>query len=266
MSDSNKPVRRRRIAGERPAAAPVAKPVVRKTPTKRSKPEAAPAAPVAKAAKVAKAPVPPKVAAPPKVRTAAKPPPVEDRPAAADAAVETVAATATPARPSRRDLLPLAVLALFAAASIIFGSIYLVDGIKDSGGKDDVVGAQTQATAAAGSAAETIFSFSYDKLDDHLATSTALMTPKFAEDFKKIAPALTDLAPQRKIVVKAAVSEAAVLPCGNSCSADKADVLVFLDQARLIGDSTTPTVFANRIKVSMVRDGGTWLVSDIRAI
>lgn len=265
MSDSNKPVRRRRIAGESPAAAPVAAPVVRKTPAKRSKPKAPKVPPAAPAPTASTTPtaskkpvVKPSVASPPKVRTAAKPPPVDDQ--------TPVPEVVAPARSRRRDLLPIAVLALFAAAAMVIGSIVLVTGIKDSGSKGDIAAAQTQASAAAGTAAETIFSFSYDKLDDHLSASQALMTPKFAEDFKKIAPALTELAPQRKIVVKAAVSEAAALPCGNDCSADKADVLVFIDQARLIGDTKTPTVFANRVKVSMVRSGGTWLVSDIRAI
>lgn len=237
--------------------APVAKPVVRKTPTKRT-----PKAPKAQPAKTAptskEATSRPTVATSPKVRPVAKPPTVEDRPPSR--------AVVAPTRSRRRDILPILVLALFAAASMAIGSIVLVNGLKDSGNNGDVATARTQASAAAGSAAETIFSFRYDKLDDHLSASQALMTPKFAKDFKKLAPALTELAPQRKIVVKAAVSDAAALPCGSNCATDKAEVLVFLDQARLIGDSKTPTVFANRIKVSMVRSGGDWLVSDIRAL
>ncbi|MFI5426498.1 hypothetical protein [Aeromicrobium sp. UC242_57] len=161
--------------------------------------------------------------------------------------------------------MPLAALALTAVVSLVVGSYFLVTGIsgKDGG---DLAKAQSQAAAAAGSASETIFSFQYDKLDDHLATSKALMTPAFAKEFESIAPALTELAPQRKIVVQGVAREAAALPCGSDCSADKVDVLVFLDQARLVGDSKTPTVFANRVKVSMVRSGGDWLVSDIRAL
>ena len=242
MSDDNKPVRRRRIAGEKPVAAPVPKPVVRKTPIKRGTPKAPAATPAP---------------ATPKVSTAVRPTPVT---------VETPVASQPTPRRSRRDLLPVVVLALFAAASIAVGAFLLIDGLKESGGKGDVETAHTRAASAAGSAAETIFSFRYDKLDDHLTTSKALMTPKFAKDFDKIAPALTELAPQRKIVVEAVAREAAALPCGSGCSADKADVLVFLDQGRLVGESKTPTVFANRVKVSMVRSGDDWLVADIRAL
>ena len=43
-------------------------------------------------------------------------------------------------------------------------------------------------------------------------------------------------------------------------------VLVFLDQARLVGSSKEPTVFANRIAVSMVKTDDGWLVNNIRAL
>ena len=76
----------------------------------------------------------------------------------------------------------------------------------------------------------------------------------------------TELAPQRKIVVQAAAREAAALPCGDECSTSKAEVLVFVDQARLVGDATQPTVFANRIKVSMVKGSDGWRVANIRAL
>lgn len=258
MNDAKKPVSRRRIAGERPAAAPVTKPVVRKPSAKRApaaKVTVPPAAPAQSA---------PKIATPPKVRTATKPAPellVPEPSAASDSPVATASSR------SRRDMAPGVLLALLAIVSMVVGTVMLVNGVKDSGGSgDDVATAQSQASAAAASAAESIFSFRYDQLDEHLTTSKALMTPAFAKDFEKIAPALTELAPQRKIVVKAMSSEAAALPCGDDCTANKAEVLVFLDQARLVGDATTPTVFANRVKVSMVRSGGTWLVSDIRAL
>lgn len=242
MSDVRKPVNRRRIAGERPSLAPA-------VPTK-AKRSATVAAPVA-----------------PKVRTATK---TADR-------VRTPAPTPAPViekddadarRASRRDRMPVVVLALVAVVSVIAGAALLVTGVSDrfGSGGTKIDAAQTQASAAAGSAAETIFSFRYDALDDHLTTSQALMTPAFAKDFEKIAPALTELAPQRKIVVQAAARNSAAMPCGDDCSASKVDVLVFLDQARLVGESTTPTVFANRVKVTMVRSDGNWRVSDIRAL
>lgn len=167
-----------------------------------------------------------------------------------------------------RPVAAAVVLAVVAVVSMVVGAVVLVAGISErfGSGNGKIDSAQTKASAAAGSAAETIFSFRYDALDDHLSTSQTLMTPAFARDFEKIAPALTELAPQRKIVVQAAARNSAALPCGDDCRATKVDVLVFLDQARLTGGSTTPTVFANRVKVTMVRSDGNWLVSDIRAL
>jgi Mce-associated membrane protein len=55
------------------------------------------------------------------------------------------------------------------------------------------------------------------------------------------------------------------MPCGDDCSADAADVLVFIDQARLADGEEQPTVFGNRISLSMQRVDGQWLVDDISA-
>jgi Mce-associated membrane protein len=261
VSDSNRAPRRRRIAGEPGPAAPAAKqapvrrpplrkPVVAKAPGKDAPVQAGPVrqAPV-------KQPSGPRSAAPAAVPT--RTPTVR----------EAREPRAPGSRPTRRDLLWLVPATLVAIAALVVGVLLVVHppgGGSSSGGSLD--SSRRQASASAASAAETIFSFRYDQLDDHLATSKALMTPEFSGEFDKIAPALTELAPQRKIVVQAVARESAAMPCGSSCSATKADVLVFVDQARLVGDSKQPTVFANRIKVSMVKGDDGWLVDDIRAL
>jgi hypothetical protein len=155
--------------------------------------------------------------------------------------------------------------ALIAVIALVAGSWFAIDQISNRG-NDDVTASNEQAASAAGTAAQTIFSFTYDKLPEHLKNSKALMTKKFAKQFDKIAPALTELAPQRKIQVEAVARDAGAIQCGDNCSTKKADILVFVDQARLIGNSKEPTVFGNRITVSMVKQGGTWLVADIRAL
>ena len=105
----------------------------------------------------------------------------------------------------------------------------------------------------------------YDKLPEHLSASKALMTKSFAKDFED-EPALTELTQKRKIQRQAVAREAAALPCGDECSPDKVGVLVFFDQARLLGTSKEPTVFANRSAVSMVKTDDGWLVNNIRAL
>ncbi|MEJ7634512.1 hypothetical protein [Aeromicrobium sp.] len=330
MSDSNGPVRRRRIAGEsKPAApakkAPAKRPAVKKAPVKKSGAKQAPTeqAPVTKAgARQTRAKQAPTEQAPvtktgarqtrakqaPATRTPAKksgakranPPeaPVKDAVATPTSATQDSAARSTTtakvvrpprptpktpvARPStdssdgsgtgtRRDLRLLIPAFLVALAAIVAGVLLTVNGVSHvrdggGGGGQGITTSQEQASSAAGSAAETIFSFRFDELDEHLSSSKALMTPRFAKEFDKIAPALTELAPQRKIVVQAVTRNAAVLGCGDECSATKANVLVFVDQARLVGGSKQPTVFANRISVSMVKTDDGWLVNNIRAL
>jgi Mce-associated membrane protein len=293
VSDAGGPVRRRRIAGESGPAAPAKKaadqrPTAKKPPTVKkaaSKKAAVDQPTVKKAAskKVTskKATAEPAAAAPAPLSNKAAPSQPASKPVVRTSPVtRPIPPVATPttkasepeadrpagSRPSRRDLLWLVPATLLAAAALVVGVFLVVNppGSADSGA--ELESSRRQASSAAAGAAETIFTFRYDQLDEHLEASKALMTPAFAKEFDKIAPALTELAPQRNIVVQAVSRESAALPCGDECSSTKADVLVFVDQARLIGDSTEPTVFANRIKVSMVKGDDGWLVSNIRAL
>lgn len=251
MSNPNGPIKRRRIAGEsKPAAVPAEtkRRLVPKAPRK-----AAAATPVAPT----KAPIYAGVQPPPK--TAPTGPPVSLSKTANPAGSKF----SFPPRTQWRWFIPLALIALCA---VVFAVVFAVRGVSDFREQHGIEASDTKASAAAGSAAQTIFSFRYDKLDEHLAASKALMTPAFTKEFDKIAPALTELAPQRKIVVEAQSRNAAALECGNECSPTKSSVLIFLDQARLVGDSKVPTVFGNRIVVDMVKLNGVWLVNDIRAL
>jgi Mce-associated membrane protein len=290
MSDSAGPVRRRRIAGESKPAAParkvsVKKAAVAKVPAKKVAVAKVPAKKVpaknvtAKASTAKKGPAtkaPAKKAAGTRATTAAPaasstplvPRPVHrPRPAeSATASVDSLAADGW-SRPPRAELRWLVPAVLVAAAVLVIGAVTMFTGVSQvRSGDDSLASSERQAASAAGTAAETIFSFRYDKLDEHLSASKALMTPTFTKDFDKIAPALTELAPQRKIVVQAVTRDAAALNCGDECSSTKANILVFIDQARLVGGSKVPTVFANRITVSMVKRGGVWLVDNIRAL
>lgn len=247
MTDPTGPVRRRRIAGEGKPAAPAAKPVVPKVPARKA------AAKKAAMQKAAPPVVPPtKSVATPK---AARPPKVA-APAPTQKAGDGINGA------------PLW-LVLVAAVTIIAGVLLTVFGvqhIRSGGGDDPLDDSRQQAVSAASSAAQTIFSFSSDKLEEHESASKALMTPSFAKDFEKVAPALSEVTSERKIQVKAVAREAAPLACGDECSPTKVTVLVFLDQARLVGSSKEPTVFANRISVSMVKTDGGWLVNNVRAL
>ena len=163
--------------------------------------------------------------------------------------------------------LPVSAWALIALtiAALIFGVTGAVAGVRHFRG-DDVGVAREDASDAAAAAAETIFSYQWNKLKQHLSDSQDLMTPKFAKEFESISPALNALAPQRRIQVKAVVRNAATIECGDKCAEDKATVLVFIDQARVADGLKKPAVFGNRIEMSMVKRNGDWLVGNVKAL
>jgi hypothetical protein len=167
--------------------------------------------------------------------------------------------------PRRRPSNQLIALIVLAVASVGFAGFGIWRGV-DSWRSESIVDARAEATDAAASASEEIFSYEYTKLDAHMRDAQATMTPKFAKKFKAISPALNALAPQRQIQVKAVVRHAAAKECGEKCSPVKATVLIFIDQARITGDSDKPAVFGNRIEVFMVDREGKWLVDNIKAL
>lgn len=247
MSDPNGPVRRRRIAGE-------SKPTVEPTESKRKL-----------------IPKVPKKLIAPKPAAASKPTVSLSKPAETTAEAPKVAKeTKTPrsrlSLPQRSQWRWFIPLVLVAVAAVVFGVLFSVKGIADFRDGRGIDKANSQASSAAGKAAERIFTYQYNKLPEHLKGSKALMTPSFQKEFDSIAPALTELAPQRKIVVMSQSRGEAAIECGDECSPTKSSVLVFLDQARLVGDSKTPTVFGNRIVVDMVKRDGSWLVNNITAL
>jgi hypothetical protein len=158
----------------------------------------------------------------------------------------------------------LALIAL-TLASLVFAVSGAVVGVQHFRG-DDAGTTREDASDAAAAAAEVIFTYQWNKLKQHLSDSKELMTPKFGKKFEDISPALSALAPQRRIQVKAVVRNSATIECGDKCSDDRAKVLVFIDQARVADRDTKPTVFGNRIEMTMVKRNGDWLVDDVKAL
>ena len=269
MSNSNGPVRRRRIAGESTPAAESTESKRRIVPKPPKKTPAAKAPVVKESAKKA----------PAKKTPVAKAPVAKRAPAEVAPVAESSAATSTVSRPKpttppvlsadgdtsldRRKLIPLAVLAL---AAVVFGAFFAVRGIGQYNDQQGIGDSNDAASAAASKAVETVFSYDYTTLPDHATKSKALMTPSFQKQFNTINSELTTLATQTKAVILSQARNAAALPCGDDCSPDKASILIFLDQAKKNVDLKNPTVYANRMVVDMVKRHGVWLVNDIQAL
>jgi len=245
VSSTTPPPRRRRIAGEsaRPGAQrSTGKPVAKKpAPTRGSKQkQVEPAQPP-----IQKKPVGPeqKPASKPVVRTASRP--------------------SAPSGVSWREIATLIVAAALLVGGIVVSVLGYQHWHADSFGDS-----RTTAVKSASESAETILSYRYDKLDEHEDAVKQVMTTKYFEDeyVKVTAPSLEELAPQRKVTIDAKVRNAAVVPCGEKCSANEAKVLLFIDLDRRLGDETTATVFGNRVVLDMVKVNGDWKVSDVTGL
>ncbi len=236
---------RRRIAGESKPGAPAPKTsVVKKTAKLRPTPKTQP--------KKASAPRPP---APEVPSTSVAP----DAPS-------TIAEPRTRRFRVQRMSTRLGALVALTVAAVVFGAVFGIRGFMEWRNDGGIVEAHEKAATTAAEAGETIFTYQFNKLPSHLEDAKATMTPSFAKKFESIAPALQELAPQRKIQVKATVRNAAAIECGNKCRDDRATILVFIDQARVASDAEKPTVFGNRIKLMMVERDGRWLVDNIDAL
>lgn len=241
------PPRRRRIAGESKPGTPAPKTSVVKKAAKL-RPTKKPQAPKAPTQKI-ETPKPPVAESPSRVESGSEPTEFRRK-----IQIGTLTSMGTIA------------MVVVTLAALVFGAVFGVKGWNDWRDSSGIVEAHEKAATTAASAGETIFTYQYNQLDDHLRDSKATMTPSFGKKFESIAPALRNLAPQRKIQVKATVRNAAAIDCGNTCRSDRATILVFIDQARVADGAKEPTVFGNRIELMMVKQDGRWLVNNIKAL
>jgi Mce-associated membrane protein len=164
-------------------------------------------------------------------------------------------------RPGRRTLawfVPLCVLA-FVAAGLAIGL-----GVLQARG--DGLDAETRqgAVAPAGQAAEALLSFRYDTLDQELKSEQGLMTDSYAEEFLNVFPdQARELTAQQQATVKSTVLAAAPVECGEQCSDDSVDVLLYLNSESSV-QGQAPEVNPNRAVVTMRHEGDRWLVDGIQ--
>ena len=168
--------------------------------------------------------------------------------------------TAGGRRPNRRTMawfVPLCVLAFVAAGFAIgLGVLQLRDDGLDAAARQDAV-------APAGQAAEALLSFRYDTLDQELQSERDLMTDSYAEEFLNVFPdQARRLTAQQQATVKSTVLAAAPMECGEECSSDRVDVLVYLNSESSVRGQV-PEVNPNRAVITMRHEGDRWLVDGI---
>lgn len=270
--------RRRRIAGERrgralpsdeqspaatsaPASTPVEKPVVKPAEKRASVPLDKPAKPAAKPVTPPKAKsVTPPVAKPLTAPAAERTP--EPVPEAGDESDSSDGRRPDGRWGSRLSLVVLSavLVVLLLLTGLAALGLLGTDGVQDVNETEAVDRSMRTAPAAAEAAAAAILAYDHKSLDADQDAAARFMTDEFAEEYsetfeKVVRPA----AEANRAKVTASVLASAVM----RATEDTARVLVFVDQATTSTESEGPRIALNRVEMSMVREGDSWLVADI---
>ena len=154
-------------------------------------------------------------------------------------------------------VLPLALLALSAAAAAsVYWFLFRPDQLTDAA-------AQQQVIAAAKEGTEAVLSYSPENLDQSLATAKSHLTGGFLDEYSTftdevVRPAVT----QRGVKTEANVARAAV----SQMDPGRAQVLIFVNQVTTSKERPSPALATSSVMVTMVENGGRWLISEFKPI
>ena len=150
----------------------------------------------------------------------------------------------------------LAVLAVVtvALAGLVGAKLSSINAVDRTRG--DVVSAATSGVAS-------VLSYDYRHLDTDFARAQGLLTPKFRKQYDDTtAKGVRPLATKSKAISSADVSAAGVVDAGR----DRAVVLVFVNQTVTNSQLAAPRLDRSRIKVSLVRSHGRWLIDKLTTL
>ena len=128
-----------------------------------------------------------------------------------------------------------------------------------AGGGDDT--AARDAQVAAERAVVPVLSYDYEHLDEDKRAAQAVMTGRYREEYDKLFTVLEENAPQTQTKVTASVVASGLV----RASADRVQVLVFVDRPTTNKLNAEPTVYKDQVTLSMQLVDGEWLVDDMVA-
>ncbi len=162
-------------------------------------------------------------------------------------------------RPGRRsDLLVLLALALVVALGVTAGLLVL-----RARGEDQVETARTTAQAAGERHAVALLSYDHRHLDRDFARARDVLTGSFADDYAQTTERVVrPTAEKVKAVVTADVVSSSVV----RASENRVVLLLFVDQTTTSTRLEGPKVDLNRVRMTLSRTGGQWLVSGVDAL
>ncbi|MFC4147379.1 hypothetical protein ACFO0M_14075 [Micromonospora mangrovi] len=158
-------------------------------------------------------------------------------------------------RPRSGPVPVLAVAILLAA--VVAGLAWWGD--HQAGRRDAAV---RQALATAPAAAKAIFSYDYRTFDDSVANGRTFATGAFGKEYAQTTAALKPTATTQQAVVAAEVSATGVV----SATADRVELLVYLNQYRRNVNTAGEKVDQNRVVLTLIPVDGEWKVAEATAI
>lgn len=129
---------------------------------------------------------------------------------------------------------------------------------------------QARRTADAGKAAlpsarshaKEILSYDYNRIDADIARAKKDITGSFKSEYADTSKVVKPLALQYHVVVVATIKAASVV----SASPDKVVVLLFVDQKTTSTRIAGPKTDQSRVRMTLVKTGGAWLVAKVDAL
>lgn len=157
-------------------------------------------------------------------------------------------------------------VALICAPIIIAAVVLAAVTHHSASEKVDTWEAGKEAAATADRALTSVLGYDYRKMDSDEERAVRFLTPEYAKKFKKTFSLLTtgpdgEVGPavKTKTVVSADVLGTGVM----DAEPDRVRVVAFVNQAATKGEAS-PSIFQNRVVVTMVRRGDTWLIDDVK--
>lgn len=162
-----------------------------------------------------------------------------------------------PPAPQRASRLLVALAAL--AAVLVVGTGVLAWLVRADRAVEQ---AREDGLEAAQAAAVELLSYDHRRIEEDIEEAERLGTGEFLEQYQAATEGLVEQAESGSVVVRTTVQAASV----QSASAERVEVLLFVDQTTTRTDLPEPRVEQNRVRLTLDDVDGRWLVSGLDAL
>lgn len=159
---------------------------------------------------------------------------------------------------SRTSRIGTAILALLVTIALMVVSFEVRGSNSD---RNAVATARVQAASAAAATVPKIIGYSYQTFDADAAAAQAAATGRFRSTLATLDATIKSAVVSKKVIKKATITASSV----TSASASAVTLLLFVTQTNTVGPAK-PALVPARLRVTMTKTGGTWLVSDIAPV